>query len=651
MKKKIIKCKLLFIIIVCLSCFLHWNTKSVQADDKDRNYKLLVINSYHNGHKWEGNILEGVNQSVSLLDNYNIYTQVEYLDFRYNYDEKYIEQFISMLESKYPKGSIDGIYTIDNEAFLNIKEKILDKESQFYQVPLLFSGVNGEIILTEEEEKYITGIYERDDTVQLLNLISDMNNDLKRINVIVENSGYGESIKEEINQQLNEHWKDKFEVNYISGNYIEDIEAQLEKAIFDEQGAVIIGGEFQYKANGVYLEPKETIDIVKKYTTNPIYSNDHTYIDAGILGGCIDIGEEHGQNIINMFTEILGGRSISDINAQLEPTASKFINYRQIYEFNINPKDIPIYSVIRDKKFYEMLIPKNVQYAIFVGVAIIIIIVISLILKAAKEKKKRIKQEEVDKLRNDYIINISHELRTPLNVIINTVKMLELKIKCKDIDLEYLSMRLNNIEKNSFRLLNLVNNFVDTTKLELGFLKLNLTDENIIRICEELCESVRDYCLRKDISLIFNSKEDILVMAIDKEKIERVILNLLSNAIKFTENGGEIQVIIEKNNDNISISIKDTGIGIAKELQKNIFTKFYQVDDILTRSNEGSGMGLFISKDIIKLHKGNISVISNVGIGSIFTITMPITICNNSSEKNCIIDSGNDVKLLMSDID
>ncbi len=179
-------------------------------------------------------------------------------------------------------------------------------------------------------------------------------------------------------------------------------------------------------------------------------------------------------------------------------------------------------------------------------------------------------------------------------------------------------------KQNSFRLLRLVNNLIDLTKYDSDSYKLNKENINIINHVKKVCFSVEDYVLAKGKVLEFNTSIDKLITACDPIQIERVLLNLLSNAVKFTDKDDIISVNIDKVKDYAIISVKDTGIGIKKEYQQNIFEDFKQSNDSLTRNFEGSGIGLSIVKAIIDMHEGDIRLESEEGVGSNFIIELPI---------------------------
>ncbi|MFD3155842.1 PAS domain S-box protein [Haloimpatiens sp. FM7330] len=255
-----------------------------------------------------------------------------------------------------------------------------------------------------------------------------------------------------------------------------------------------------------------------------------------------------------------------------------------------------------------------------------------------KEKTNLLKQTiEYDKIRTEFFSNISHELKTPINVIFAALQLIELyekKLKNNENEKYKIPKYVTIMKQNCYRLIRLVNNLIDITKIDAGYFGLNLKNCNIVSVVEEITLSVAEYIENHGIDLIFDTEIEEKIIACDKDKVERIILNLLSNAIKFTKPGGKICVNIYDKGDRILISVKDTGIGVPKEKQKDIFKRFVQVDKSLSRKREGSGIGLSLVKSLIEMHGGNISLKSECGKGSEFIIELPCRTINETQNQN-----------------
>ncbi|MFW5980143.1 MAG: GAF domain-containing sensor histidine kinase [Halanaerobiales bacterium] len=227
--------------------------------------------------------------------------------------------------------------------------------------------------------------------------------------------------------------------------------------------------------------------------------------------------------------------------------------------------------------------------------------------KLEKEIVKKEKEIKKDKLKEKFFANLSHELKTPLNLIFSAVQLLERK-KTK-------SKKYSNIiRQNANRLLRMVNNLLDITRINADYFQLNMVNCDLVKLVGDITDSVREHVdLNKKI-LKFKTEVESKYIYCDPLRIERIILNLLSNAIKFTDKGDKIIVSI-KNNDknNIFISVKDTGIGMSKDKQKMVFKEFRQVEDKTSRNQEGAGLGLPIVKSLVDMHGGEIFLDSEIG--------------------------------------
>ncbi|WP_258880606.1 sensor histidine kinase [Clostridium estertheticum] len=251
--------------------------------------------------------------------------------------------------------------------------------------------------------------------------------------------------------------------------------------------------------------------------------------------------------------------------------------------------------------------------------------ILILVIDVTPEIKSNINMKEVLKSQGEFLVNISHELKTPLNVIFATAQLFNVYCESGSLDDNKNSIikYIDSIKQNSYRLSKMINNIVDLSKIEAGFFKLNLSNNDIVKFVEDIVMSVTNFTDSKGLNIIFDTNTEEKIIAYDPEKIERVVLNLISNAIKFSDAGNEILVNVNDKNEFIEISVSDTGIGIEKKYLDMIFDRFKQVDKSLSRNAEGTGIGLSLVKSIVELHDGTITVESQYGTGSKFTVSIP----------------------------
>ena len=240
---------------------------------------------------------------------------------------------------------------------------------------------------------------------------------------------------------------------------------------------------------------------------------------------------------------------------------------------------------------------------------------------------------EDNKLKLDFFVNISHELRTPVNLISSTIQLIKLNLKnLSKEDANIISKYIDIMESNSMRLIRLINNLIDSTKIDAGFVKFTPINADIIKFIEDVCDSVVDYVDFNKMNLIFDTDREEEIVLFDPDIIERILLNLLSNAVKFNKVDGTIYVNLYTKDDEIRITVRDEGIGIPKEKLSSIFKRFEQIQTKNKIEKQGSGIGLYLVKSLVTLHGGNIKVESKVNEGSKFIITIPKKVLENGEE-------------------
>ena len=247
-------------------------------------------------------------------------------------------------------------------------------------------------------------------------------------------------------------------------------------------------------------------------------------------------------------------------------------------------------------------------------------------IKCISEKKKEL--EDVIKLESmkvEFLSNMSHEFRTPINIILAITQLLNMHNK--SLSDEKYKEYLNVLKQNSYRLLRLINNIMDITKVNSDSDQLNLVNCNIVSVLEEIVMSTVLYASEKKRNIIFDTDNEEIILACDEDKIERIMLNLISNAIKFSDCDTDIEVKINTNLDlnRVYISIKNYGSNIEFKDREKIFERFYRVDNSLNRKNEGCGIGLFLCRKFIEMHGGEI-FLDNIDNGTQFSFYLPINI-------------------------
>ena len=400
-------------------------------------------------------------------------------------------------------------------------------------------------------------------------------------------------------------------------DYIKTICSHLAVTILNINESIKIKQELkEYKEKKEYLQKciEISVDIIGKFNKDGsiVYINNDRV--KSILGWSVEELEQ--QNIIYKIINYEKGVLYDELENQKDYTAhkeSKFLckdgSYKWL-EWNLKKykDEDTLFFTARD-------ITQKKEY----------------------EKKEKLFEEAVqlEALKNRFFNNISHEFRTPINIILGTVQLIQKYRNDGNYTLEYLDYHISFIKRNSYRLLRLVQNLLDLSQIESEYYDVSFGNYDIINIVEDITMSVATYLKNKNIRLIFDTNCEEKVISCDPEKIERIILNLLSNAIKYNKDDNDIEVYINVDEEYVKIYVKDQGIGIQEEELENIFNEFKKVDDGLTRPCEGSGIGLSIVNEFVRIHKGNVSVVSEVGVGSTFEVCLPNEI--NDFNKDVIL--------------
>ncbi len=235
------------------------------------------------------------------------------------------------------------------------------------------------------------------------------------------------------------------------------------------------------------------------------------------------------------------------------------------------------------------------------------------------------REKLVERMKTEFVSITAHQLRTPLSAIKWTLKML------LDEDLGKITKEQREFIEKTYqsneRMISLINDLLNVTRIEEGRYVYNPVLSNITKLVESLIKQCEDEINIRNINLEFKKpKKELPKVLIDVEKINLAVQNLLYNAIQYNKLGGSIKISLKSNKKEIEFSIEDSGVGIPKKQEKRIFTKFFRAANVMRMDTRGSGLGLFIVKNIIEAHKGRIWFKSKEGKGSIFYFTLPVPI-------------------------
>ncbi|MGK7939535.1 MAG: ATP-binding protein [Crocosphaera sp.] len=280
------------------------------------------------------------------------------------------------------------------------------------------------------------------------------------------------------------------------------------------------------------------------------------------------------------------------------------------------------YLILRDQKYERMFNQEEIEnFKIITHQLAVVLGQMQWIEKLNKLQVENQKLQSSSNSKSDYLSHVSHELRTPLAGILGFSKMLREEIygPLNEKQKQY----VNGIRVSGEHLLALVNDFLDLSKIEANKEELFLETVAVEDICLAALSIVQPKANEQNIELLLKVSDNISFCTVDQRKIKQILINLLSNAIKFTEKG-TVTLKVEKLGPTLTFCVIDTGIGIKEEDQKKLFQPFQQIHSSLSRKHKGTGLGLALSRKLAQLHQGNLTLKSEYGKGSCFTLELPI---------------------------
>ena len=610
------------IIFIAFLCFASVPSKAQSLHSK----KVLILHSYHQFFDWTDDMTQGIK---SVLDD-SVDLHIHYMDTKRQFTQEHLELSYKLLEHKQKRYNYDLIISTDNNAFNFLKKY---KNKIYGNIPVVFSGLN---FLRKEElaglHEY-TGINEYVDFRKNFDLIKKLHPKTKRLVCITDITTTGKRLKAKMQKVFKDYDK-QFETTEILDSLSMDELLTTISGLPPE--SVVFLTLFFKDSKGEYFRQREVMQMISKKAQVPVYCSWDFTLPHGAVGGCLTSGFEQGKNAGLKALEILKGTPVQDVPVMYDsPNFYKF-DYRMLEKHKIPLKLLPKESIIinKPKRFYEI----NKGLSISIVSALLLLSILSVWLgvsinKTRKAEKKLIlsneelkeakeKAEESDRLKSAFLANMSHEIRTPMNGILGFTELLENGNLSKEDQNQYLRV----IEESGYRLLDILNNLIDISKIEAGMCKTEFSTFDIGAEMRSIYPIFELEAKKKQLYFEFANKEasETFMVYTDKTKFGQILSNLLKNAVKFTNKGG-IRLGYKSYLDRLDVFVTDTGIGIEEHLKELIFDRFRQAEASVHISKDGAGLGLSICKAYAEMMDAQLKLESDTG-GSTFILSFPVEI-------------------------
>lgn len=640
-------------IVICCSLLILTLTSPLSLSHASDKRNILLLTSCAPGNNRFDKQLQGIKDSLNDNLGYNFKLYIEYMDISSTDLETNYSHFNDLLELKKDLyKNLDAIVFTD-DITLNFS---LESNFKFdNDIPKFFLGVNDkELIKKSKEFNFIGGVEESPSIEENVEFISTISKDKKNLIFMAPSSSIYKEDIDRFYSLSNKYKKLNFKHFYTPNSFDENFIDSI-KNLNKDNNILLFLPPYKHCPASFNLNNQTTYSVFNLLNI-PIFNlYDYSGFDYCVGGKIIDSYTE-GFKIGDLICRKLN-MNTQNKYIKAEEINQWVFNYNELKKLGISKSSLPKNSKLIGEPLPLYKQPLDTLLPIIIIITFLLLIIGGLSVhmfkkqKYEKELQKAKKHaEDMNIAKNNFISNISHELRTPVAVIASSSQLLKhILEKNTDVYSQNIGHNFDMIDQNSNRLLRLINNIIDVAKIDSGIIDLNLQNTDIVALVEDTVLSIVPYAQIKNIDVVFDTTIEELNIAVDIEKIERVLLNLLSNAIKFSNYNGSIYAAVSKDAYNARIQIRDTGIGIDNDHLSNIFQKFMQVDNGFTRTNEGSGIGLSIVQSFIQLHKGSIFVDSVKNKGTTFTILLPL-LNISENDNNIFLSSEKNTDIELSDI-
>lgn len=618
--RRISLCLIILLFMTCLSFSV-----SVTASPTEKHVLFLAPFT----PDYPGTVIyeEGLKSALEGNSSYKFSYSYEYLDLaRYPNDEGYLQKTAQYFKEKYLHHQPDFVVTTANLYSLFAKYG----NDLFPNVPTImdWNEDNQPLVTMPSNYVVIPRFIEIDQNIQLIQRTSPLT---KTIYIVVGDSADERTIVKRILELQNKYVG---QVKLILLNKL-PYAKMLERLRSAEEHSAILYLQWFSDVDGKSFVPVQVIQTICREAKVPVYGVATQYLGSGVIGGYVGNQEVIGQTVAKVVLDISAGKGPSDNPIIRAPSRTYAFDWRQLQRWRIDEHSLPSGSKI---EYREITVWE--QYGVYIIGAILLLVLQALLIFALlinQSRRKRAETEllqtntslqtmterliDLDKMKDEFLTNTSHELQTPLNGIINISETL--------VEGNYGSVNQKQKEELqvilavSRRLSSLINDIIDIEKIKRNEIQLNSAPLDIKSAIAMVVDVFKHLIQSKNVEILMNIPEELSPVFADENRFWQVLFNLIGNAIKFTERGN-VTISAVEDDQFVKIMIEDTGLGIAKEKQEKLFNAFIQGDAEITKQYGGSGLGLYISRQLLERMNGTINLEwSEPEKGTCFSFRLP----------------------------
>lgn len=597
--------KLSIIIFIFMVCF---HDQKAFAETKPEKH-VLIVNPFTQDYPGSQLYIKGVKSMLEKKSEFKISYSYEYADLgRHSNDEGYLENLSEYFKNKYSKDQPDFIITaITLYSFFSKHGNDI-----FPNVPVIVDWDKEQIPTTPMPANYVA-ISQLPGVDENIQVILKTKPSTRKIYMVVGNSINERNISKSI-LDVESKYSNQVEFELLNNLSYEDM-IELIKGASDD--SVILYFQWYSDINGKSFIPVDVVKTICQEAKVPVYGASAQYLGSGVIGGYVGSQELVGQTAGDVVLDMLNGKNLSVNQVVYAKSRVYTFDWKKLKEWGIDEDKLPSDSIIINRDMSVWQLYKRYIIGVFFLVTVQAILIFILLIHRRKRRKAESeliqanvslqamteKLINIDKMKDEFLVNTSHELQTPLNGLINISETLS-EGKYGKVN-EKQKEELQVIQSVSRRLSLLIKDIIDLEKIKRDEIEINLKVVDIKSASEIVVEVLSHLTQSKNIEILMDLPEKLPPVFADENRLLQILYNLIGNGIKFTENG-TVKLAAKEDGKFVKVSIIDTGIGISKEKQQRLFHAFTQAETVISQQYGGSGLGLYISQQLLERMRGKI---------------------------------------------